>query len=125
MKSGALVSLLFIMLTLSACGSQSSNPAVKIQTELFKLAQMNGCIECHRVDATVVGPSWKAIAERYKDAPKAEVRSMLIESTKKGSVGKWATWKGGNGMPAMEKRVASATIEKLIDYILTIEITSH
>lgn len=100
--------------------NQASSIEQKNKAELFKLAHMNGCIDCHRVDATVVGPSWKAIAERYKDAPKLEARALLIESTKKGSVGKWATWKGGNGMPPMENRVSADTIEQLIDYILSL-----
>lgn len=105
---------------LTGCDSQTvQDPQKKITTELFKLARLNGCMDCHRVDATVVGPSWKAIAERYKDAPLEEARRILIERVKKGSKGNWITWKGGDGMPPMEKRVAADTIETLVDYILS------
>ena len=111
----------FIALAITACGGQGSNdPQQSKQAELFKVARMNGCIDCHRVDATVVGPSWKAIADRYKDAPKDEARKLLIESTTNGSQGKWATWKGGDGMPPMKNRVAAETIEQLVDYILSL-----
>lgn len=105
---------------LTACESQTTqDPQQKITAELFKLARLNGCMDCHRVNATVVGPSWKAIAERYKDAPLEEARRILIERVKYGSKGNWATWKGGDGMPPMEKRVPADTIETLVDYILS------
>ena len=88
------------------------------KTELFKLARLNGCIDCHRTNGTVIGPSWMDIANRYKDAPTEATRELLIERVKKGSKGNWYTWKGGDGMPALERRVSAEAIEKLVDYIL-------
>lgn len=112
---------------LSACDSQVSGGSEKAQVEnaLFNLARMNGCIDCHRINATVIGPSWSAIAERYKDAPREAARALLIDSVKKGSVGKWTTWKGGDGMPPLEKRVSSEHIEQLVDYILSLDPTPN
>jgi len=75
---------------------------------------------CNRVKATVIGPSWDAIAKRYQDVPRPEARALLIERVKKGSVGHWNTWKGGTGMPPLEKRVAAEHIERLVDYILSL-----
>jgi len=119
-----LTAIIMMSVIISACDSKDSSSAKSDKNaELFKTARMNGCIDCHRVEATVVGPSWKAIAERYKDAPREEARKLLIESTAKGSVGKYATWKGGQGMPPMEKRVAAETIELLVDYILDLNDT--
>jgi len=120
------LSLLFGLVIMTAfqvgCDSQQSSEESVIKKNdnvaLFREAQLNGCIECHRVKATVVGPSWFEIAERYKDIPKKKARSLLIYSVKKGSRGKFATWKGGNGMPALENRVKDETIEKMVDYIL-------
>lgn len=109
---------------LAGCGQQGSGPNVpnpEMDAQLFKLAQLNGCIECHSVSAATVGPSWMAIAERYKTAPRAEARALLIESVLKGSKGKWVTWKdGGQGMPPLERRVVKEDVEQLVDFILSL-----
>jgi len=121
-KLSLLFGLSIVVAIQVGCGSQDSSEKPMVEKNeniaLFKEAQLNGCIECHRVKATVVGPSWFEIAERYKDIPKKKARSLLIYSVKKGSRGKFATWKGGNGMPALENRVKDETIEKMVDYIL-------
>lgn len=102
-------------------GSGPGMPDPEVDAQLFKLAQMNGCIECHTVSATTVGPSWMAIAERYRAAPPEEARALLVESVMKGSKGKWLTWKdGGAGMPPLERRVARDDVVQLVDYILSL-----
>ncbi|MDH5257076.1 MAG: cytochrome C biogenesis protein CcsA [Gammaproteobacteria bacterium] len=107
---------------LIACGGSKEGMSAKdqLQGELFKVARMNGCVECHSIAATVVGPSWKAVAERYKDADLADARNLLIESVKKGSKGKYYTWKGGDGMPPLERRVSEEAIVQLVDFILAL-----
>ena len=92
----------------------------KLEADLYKLAHMNGCIDCHRVKSMVIGPSWQDIADRYKDAPAVSAREILIESVKKGSKGNWITWKAPDGMPPMEKRVSEEHIATLVDYILSL-----
>ena len=118
-------SVVLVLLFLSAfwgCGqSASPNQKLSANAALYKLAHSNGCIECHRISATVVGPSWEAISERYKDAPIVEIRELLVERVKKGSRGNWVTWKGGNGMPPLEKRVSQEAITQLVDYIIAIK----
>lgn len=119
--TGAL--LVATLAILTGCGKQASGPSAPsadADAHLFKLAQMNGCIECHTVSATSVGPSWLAIAERYKEAPHAEAKAILINSVMNGSKGKWLTWKGGEGMPPLGRRVAQQDIEELVDYILSL-----
>jgi cytochrome c551/c552 len=113
------VAALMLFALLTACG-HGSDPRAEADARLFKLAQMNGCIECHTVSATSVGPSWMAIAERYKDAPHADAKAMLIASVMNGSQGKWLTWKGGHGMPPLGRRVAQQDIEQLVDFILSL-----
>jgi len=117
-----LISVFAIIWMLVACGSGSEGLSAKdqLQGELFKVARINGCIECHNLASTVVGPSWKAVAERYKDVEIKNARSLLIESVKKGSKGKYYTWKGGDGMPGLEKRVSEDAIFKLVDLILAL-----
>ena len=124
LKSAVAVVLIAAVTGLAACGRQGSAPNAPSAAEdarLFKLAQMNGCIECHTVSATSVGPSWMAIADRYKDAPRAEAKAILISSVMNGSKGKWLTWKGGDGMPPLGRRVAHQDIEQLVDFILTLK----
>lgn len=110
---------------LTACSSSEQEANLSIHAEMYKLAHANGCIDCHRVKATVIGPSWDAISKRYQDVPRAEARALLIERVKKGSSGNWNTWKGGSGMPPLEKRVAAEHIERLVDYILSLHPQVH
>jgi len=108
---------------LPGCGKQVSNPNTLSAGEdahLFKLAQLNGCIECHTVTSTSIGPSWMAVAERYKEAPRAETRALLINSVMNGSKGKWITWRGDDGMPPLGKRVVKGDVEELVDFILSL-----
>lgn len=123
LKSVVAVALIAAIAVLAACGKQVGGPQALSQeadARLFKLAQMNGCIECHTVSATSVGPSWLAIADRYKEAPRADAKALLISSVMNGSKGKWLTWKGGDGMPPLGRRVAHQDIEELVDYILSL-----
>jgi cytochrome c551/c552 len=115
--------LLAVGVLLPGCGKQVSNPNTLSAAEdahLFKLAQLNGCIECHTVTSTSIGPSWMAVAERYKEAPRAETRALLINSVMNGSKGKWITWRGGDGMPPLGKRVVKEDVEELVDFILSL-----
>jgi cytochrome c len=117
------MSLLAVCIVVASCGKQGAiprPPSAEMDARVFKLAQVNGCIECHMVDTGSIGPSWTAVAERYKEAPRAETRALLIESVMKGSRGKWLTWKGDDGMPPMERRVAKQDVEELVDFILSL-----
>jgi len=111
--------LIFCVAILLSCEqNKSETQQSKSNTELLTLAQKNGCISCHRVKATVVGPSWQAIADMYREIPRERARALMTYSINKGSKGKYATWKGGEGMPPLENRVESDVIDKLVEYIL-------
>ena len=115
--------LLVVCGFLSGCDKQASSPNTLSAAEdarLFKLAQLNGCIECHTVTAASLGPSWVAVAERYKEAPRAETRALLINSVMNGSKGKWITWRGDDGMPPLGRRVVKEDVEELVDFILSL-----
>src|SRR3569833_1779139 len=120
-KSSIAVLLLAGLSLLGGCGQQGKAPKPEVDAQLFKLAQMNGCIECHTVSTGNVGPSWMAIAERYKAAPREAARALLVQRVMKGSKGKWLTWKdGGQGMPPLGRRVAKDDVVQLVDYILSV-----
>lgn len=123
MKSGfdKAVMAVVVCILLSACDKPAPNAlSVEEDARLFKLAQMNGCIECHTVNASSIGPSWLAVADRYKAAPRTAARALLIDSVMNGSKGKWITWRGSDGMPPLGKRVVKGDVEELVDFILSL-----
>lgn len=52
-----------------------------------ELAQQKQCGVCHTVDKETVGPSYRAIADRYGGQPKAF--DMLVAKVKSGGMGHW------------------------------------
>jgi hypothetical protein len=106
LKSVVAIVLITVSAALVACGRQGSAPnapSAEEDARLFKLA------------------SWMAVADRYKDTPHAEAKALLINSVMNGSKGKWLTWKGGDGMPPLGRRVAQQDVEQLVDFILTLK----
>ena len=51
------------------------------------LANQSGCLNCHKVDQKLIGPSYQSVAERYKDQSNAP--SILTQKVKNGGVGVW------------------------------------
>jgi cytochrome c len=76
------------------------------------LATKSNCMTCHQVDKKVLGPSFKAIAEKYKGQKDAE--ALLTDSQIKGSKGKW----GAIPMPA--QRIAPADAQALSKWMLSL-----
>jgi S-disulfanyl-L-cysteine oxidoreductase SoxD len=58
-------------------------------TPVRELLQKNVCLACHQIDAKLVGPSLRAVAERHGARPDA--RAYLTARIKGGSVGQWGT----------------------------------
>ena len=52
------------------------------------LAGKHGCLICHNIDNKVVGPSFKAVAEKYA-AQKEEASIALLLKIKNGGAGQW------------------------------------
>lgn len=123
----AVSAAILAMLMLSACNREDfgATASVKrdsaVEQQLFSLARMNGCLDCHTVTVDKFGPSWNEIALRYKDAPREDVRALLIDSVENGSQGKYLSWKTAEGMPPLKRRVSSEHIAQLVDYILALQ----
>lgn len=100
--SSVIVSLVFLL---------AATPAPAADEE--PLAQASGCLNCHAPAKRMVGPSFKAIASRYKDDPSAE--SQLIKKVKNGGAGVW----GEIPMPPNGSRVNDAAIQTLVRWILS------
>lgn len=78
------------------------------------LAQKYACFTCHAVDQKLIGPSWKAIAQRYRGQKGAE--QTLIAKIRTGSVGAW----GSEAMPP-NPAPSDADLKELVDYILSVK----
>ncbi len=72
------------------------------------LAQQKACTACHAVERKMVGPAYKAVAEKYKGMKPEE----LAASIQKGGAGKW----GPVPMPA--QKVSDSEAKLLAEWIL-------
>jgi len=108
--------------SLLACGANETNLKIskdKRAANALSIARQNGCLNCHTVGSSIIGPAWVLVSERYKSSPDA--RAMLIEKVKKGGKGSWNEITGGASMPAHEKRVSHEHIAQIVDFILSLK----
>ena len=75
------------------------------------LAKTSGCLACHAVDKQVVGPSYQAVAKKYKGNAKAE--AMLVSKVKNGGAGVW----GQLPMPP-HAHIPEADIKSIVTWVL-------
>ena len=90
------------------------------QTSAFAdtaLATAKNCMACHAVDKKMVGPSYKAVSEKY--AGDAGAVKMLAEKIQKGSTPGKGNW-GPVPMPA-NPQVTEAEATKLAAWVMTVK----
>jgi cytochrome c len=75
------------------------------------LLQKNNCLACHNVNQTVVGPSFRAVANKYRG--QADAADKLARKIRLGGSGVW----GAMPMPA-HPQIADTDAKKLAVYIL-------
>ena len=117
-----IIILLVICLLSLACGKKEDRSSITQRHEsadILTVAHMNGCINCHNLGASIVGPAWILVAERYRDAPDA--KQYLIQKIRDGGSGNWNDITGGAEMPAHGNRVSAEHLDRLVSYILEIE----
>lgn len=95
-------------LVLAAAGLLCAAPALAD----LALATSKNCMSCHAVDRKVLGPSFKDVAAKYKDAKGAA--DMLAGKIIKGGSGVW----GPVPMPA-NNQVNEADAKKLAAWVLS------
>jgi cytochrome c len=78
------------------------------------LASSSGCMNCHMIDAKMVGPGFKQVAAKYKGD--AGAAASLAGKVKNGTKGTW----GPIPMPA-NANVSDANIGKLVTWILSLK----
>ena len=77
-----------------------------------KLMKSTDCYSCHSLDATLIGPSFNKIAEKYPNNKKNV--ELLCEKVIKGGSGNWGQLPM-QAHPTLDK----AEVEKMVDYILS------
>ena len=78
-----------------------------------QLAAKAGCAACHAADKPMVGPSWQAIAVKYKG--QADAPAKLAEKVRKGSAGTWGKLPMA---PVPADKVGDADLHALISWAL-------
>lgn len=99
-------------------------------TAMLKLAASSGCTVCHSVepsaktDASVpVGPPWRDVAARYFGVKDSQ--SKLTQIVLHGSSPYSSHWKGkvgGLAMPPNEVAISEADANKLVGWILSLDV---
>ena len=79
-----------------------------------ELAKQKNCMACHAVDTKLVGPAFKAVAEKNRKDPSAEAR--LATKIVKGGSGVW----GAVPMPA-NANVSEAEAKALAKWVLSLK----
>ena len=78
------------------------------------LLMKNNCLACHNVNQTVVGPSFKAVANKYRG--QADAADKLAKKIRADGSGVW----GAMPMPA-HPQISDVDAKKLATYILNIK----
>jgi cytochrome c len=75
------------------------------------LSDKHGCDNCHAIDKKMIGPSYKAVAEKYRG--QADAVTTLVAKVQGGGSGNW----GKVAMPAMA-HVPADDQRALVSWIL-------
>jgi cytochrome c len=77
----------------------------------YALIQKNNCLSCHSVTERKIGPSYQAIAARYRGDSQAQAE--LTERVRDGTEGAW----DAIPMPA-QPQLSDADLKTVIDWVL-------
>ncbi|MCZ8255851.1 MAG: c-type cytochrome, partial [Polaromonas sp.] len=86
-QSGRALSAPEKIATAAPVAPAAAKPAVAGAASVMPLLQKNACLACHGMDSKLVGPSFKDIANKYKD--RADAVSYLSGKIKSGGQGVW------------------------------------
>ena len=108
-KKRVIVKIVFLFTTLAYF-----MPSVQASIEdekAFAIAKQNACLGCHALNKKIVGPSFQAVAEKYKNDSNAQ--AFLKNKIAKGGSGSW----GVVPMPANTK-LSDADLSTVASWIL-------
>lgn len=115
-KRMAMAATAAIMLISFEAVANEAEPAAAVDEEAAtSLARREDCLKCHAVDKKKDGPSYKAIATKYKNKPEAEEK--LMKHITSGPVVKTAA--GDEDEHRIPKTKDEKELRNLIRWILT------
>jgi cytochrome c len=97
---------------LLACALAAAAALAQTAQANEKLAQASGCMTCHALDRKLIGPSYKEVAEKYRNDKQADAK--LFQKVKAGGKGAW----GETPMPP-NPHVKDDDIKTLVRWVLT------
>ena len=101
---------IFFLFAVLACFVSAAQASAEDE-KAFAIAKQNACLGCHAINKKIVGPSFQAIAEKYKGD--ANAQAFLKNKIAKGGSGSW----GVVPMPANTK-LNEAELSILASWIL-------
>jgi cytochrome c len=104
------VTVNFFLFAVLACFVPTAQASAEDE-KAFAIAKQNACLGCHAINKKIVGPSFQAIAEKYKGD--ANAHAFLKNKIAKGGSGSW----GVVPMPANTK-LNEADLSILASWIL-------
>ena len=125
------VQILLLVILFCVSQARAQNPE-----ENEVILKKSGCLVCHAIDQTRVGPAYKDVAARYK-APDATTKSYLGSmtafdylmkkvrmGTKVGLNKNWIKSKEGRAygmmLPNPEAKISDDELKKILNYILSL-----
>jgi cytochrome c len=103
--------MIHIRIPAAALGLALLSPAALASPELLRA---KNCTACHHPERKMIGPAYKAIAEKY--ATDEVGQTALREKIRKGGGGVW----GPSPMPA-QPQVTEEDAAALVQYIMTLK----
>jgi cytochrome c len=100
---------MFVTIALAA-GVLAAAPAFASED----LAKAKNCMTCHKVDAKLIGPSYKEVAAKY--AGQADAVAKLAEKVQKGGVGVW-----GQVPMTPNPQVTAEEAKTLVTWVLSLK----
>ncbi len=82
--------------------------------DVAALIDGSGCLGCHKIDAKLIGPSYKEVAKKYPNTP--ENVKMLAEKIIQGGQGNW-----GEIPMKSHPELSQEDAEAMVKYILTLK----
>jgi len=80
------------------------------------LAERAGCMDCHNSSRPGIGPTFEAIAARYREDSTAP--GVLGDKISLGGAGNWAEETGGLTMPPYYNLLSIWEVQALVDWVL-------
>lgn len=90
-------------------------PQVQLsEADAMALAKKKNCFACHAMDKKVVGPAWRAVAEKYRGD--AGAQAVLESKVRKGGKGNW----GSIAMPP-QPALSGEELSGLVQFVLQLK----